>query len=340
MEQEEDEEEVLGPTPRKPKSGERGRGFKSLFGAEDDWVEPVPKETKETKEGQSKVEGEMGLGKMFRKRKVEPEPKERSRNGTSSGAPPVTPRKSNAIEQGTPGKSTPLKGAKLAFLSQLADEEDEPPIPTEDEEMNLDTVGSSPGMGVGKRHFQVEEDLVREIDWSDSDDSQADPAERTGSDEMDKERRNQKVKIEPYRLQLQRKVAAGLRDPRGDGRTFSRTLSRDHDHVHEDDDQDETTETTELSKLSIRSPEGDIIRKTMAYHERKAMAIFSTKAARELELQRKGIEIYTAGEGADGMGLDDEEQFGLNEVEADGDDDWDSEPEGWKTVGLGVEEDW
>lgn len=378
--EEEEEEEEFGPTPKKPVDAGRKGGFKILFGADEDTDEEYEGRMGT---GKKKIGGDEpgtgGVAKMFKKRKIEQEPpggedtgKSNAQsvtngkgktnmvtmNGSQGAGPPTTPSKP-ALDIGqsprSASQSTPLKGKKLALLAMLEKQDDDSPIdPEAAPDLNL-----SPE---DKGRIRVEDDLVREIEWSDSDPEVEPGAPLDGSGmalDAAPRRRMTKVKIEPYRLDQQRRVAAAggtvqARDLRNGGRQFERTTSsastgsrgkaktvvRDPDEPEDEADGD-SDETDGLSRLTIRSPENDVLRKTMAYHERKAMAIFSTKAANGLRLKRKGIEIYAAGEGFEGENEDGEaDEYGREDEGSEGDDDWDSEPEGWKKVGLGVDDDW
>jgi hypothetical protein len=399
--EDEDEDEVLGPTPKKGELGRRGN-FKTLFGVDEEEDDDFEHDVELVLEGNEKKKkrGEMGdmtaggtggMGKMFKKRKIEVgegsarakdlksgvvngrsakengkgKGKELPTNKSTNMGPPSTPRKDTKEVAQSPRSAsqvTPLKGKKLAYLAQL-DKQDG----TAEETDNSEAV---PGLNLSpedRGRIHVEEDLVREIEYSDSDaDDGPDPALNEDGMALDAapRRRTMKVKIEPYRLDQQRRVAAAggtikARDLRGGGRQFERTTSssstggkgkiktvvRNPDVLDEDDviEQvaEESDETDSLSRLTLRSPENDVLRRTMAYHERKAMAIFSTKAANDLRLRRKGIEIFAAGEGFEGEDDDGEvEDHGRDDEGSEGDDDWDSEPEGWKKVGLGVDDDW
>jgi len=367
----EDEDEVFGPTPKKS-DGQRKGDFKTLFGREDDLDEDFElgmrdKKKKKNVEGNETSSG--GVGKMFKKRKIERVPESVKgagknpandrelgsgiTNGSQDVGPPSTPSKpigSVAQSPRSASQSTPLKGKRLVLLAQL-DKQDEASLLDSEA---VHAIDSSPKR---QDRIRVEEDLVREIEWSDSDpDLDSEVPNGMALDTAPK-RRTTKVKIEPYRLDQQRRIAAAggnieARDLRNGGRQFERTTSsasigskvktvvRNPEAFDEEDDENRD-EAEGLSRLSIRSPENDILRKTMAYHERKAMAIFSTKAANDLRLKRRGIEIYAAGEGFEGENEDGEvDDYGREDEGSEGDDDWDSEPEGWKKVGLGVDDDW
>lgn len=399
--EDEDEDEVLGPTPKKGELGRRGN-FKTLFGVDEEEDSDLDNDVELGSEGNQKKKrrGEMGdkiagatggMGKMFKKRKIEAgegparakvmksgvvngnvakengkgKGKELLTNGSTDMGPPSTPRKDTKEVAQSPRSAsqvTPLKGKKLAYLAQL-DKQDDTAEETDKSEAVPD-LNLSPE---DKGRIRVEEDLVREIEYSDSDaEDGLDPALDGDGMALDAapRRRTMKVKIEPYRLDQQRRVAAAggtiqARDLRSGGRQFERTTSssstggkgktptvvRNPDVPDEGDVieevAEESDETDSLSRLTLRSPENDVLRKTMAYHERKAMAIFSTKAANDLRLRRKGIEIFAAGEGFEGEDDDGEaEDHGRDDEGSEGDDDWDSEPEGWKSVGLGVDDDW
>ena len=367
-----EDDEVLGPTPRKEGGVERRKAFKVLFEGEDDEEDDEEpgmalkaggsvRRKKDGKQGGPAKAVDDGVGKMFKRRKIEDDP---SRVNGTKDEPMMTPRKGTKRASGPSGGTTPLKGEKLAFLAQLEMQDEVDASHTSQDALELPELERSPE---GDGRIRVEEDLVREIEWSDSDPDIDAPLDGdAGGMDVDTglpKRRMTRVKIEPYRLDQQRRIAAAggaiqARDLRSGGRQFERTISAQsagegrnggsipddgeiNGHLAADDHDHADDESQSLSRLTLRSPENDVLRKTMAYHERKAMAIFSSKAANDLRLRRKGIEIYAAGEGIDGdQDEDDVDAYGHErEVDA-GDDDWDSEPDGWKGVGLGVDDDW
>lgn len=323
-----DDDEVLGPTPRKS-TGSKSK-FRNLLDELDE--EPPPP----TRKRPSTNAVDSSLAKMFKK----PASTMEDTKPTATAAVPVTPGKKTISNHLNTSPTTPLKGKKLAYLAQLDSQQEDALTAAATEDV---LPGSSP-LPPSHKGVQVEEDLVREIEFSDEDDPDAYAGQA------------KRIKIEPYRLDVQRRLAAAALQDSPNGRSAQKLDSMHESHQtkfanEQEDDEGATGSPTDMSRLSIHSPttaNDDLVRRTMEYHNRRAMAIFSNSTAKQLERERKGIDVVFAGQSSKGHHEDHSDQVypsglhvgGESEVEEAGDDDWDSEPEGWKNVGLSVEDDW
>ena len=97
-----------------------------------------------------------------------------------------------------------------------------------------------------------------------------------------------------------------------------------------------------LSMLSIRSPAKS---RTAKMDEIRAKAIFNPIDAARLEAMKRGQNVYIAGEGGDEDEDDDAKVMDIYEGGAvvedeEGDEDWQSENEGWKRTSVDDEEVW
>lgn len=101
-----------------------------------------------------------------------------------------------------------------------------------------------------------------------------------------------------------------------------------------DDDDDGLAETRSLASLSLRSP---AMRKGERLADLRVRALLdpTSAAATALRALNKGQDVYVSGEGV--VGDDEENIEGIIEI-GEGDDDWESDPEGWKAVVS--EEEW
>lgn len=100
------------------------------------------------------------------------------------------------------------------------------------------------------------------------------------------------------------------------------------------DDDDGLAETRSLASLSLRSP---AMRKGEKLADLRVRALLdpTSAAATALKAMNRGQDVYVSGEGV--VGGDEEDIEGIIEI-GEGDDDWESDPEGWKAVVS--EEEW
>lgn len=108
----------------------------------------------------------------------------------------------------------------------------------------------------------------------------------------------------------------------------------DEDSGEEGIEDDGLAETRSLASLSLRSP---AMRKGERLADLRVRALLdpTSAAATALRAMSRGQDVYATGEGLEGEEEDDIE--GVIDIE-DGDDDWESDPEGWKAVVS--EEEW
>lgn len=100
------------------------------------------------------------------------------------------------------------------------------------------------------------------------------------------------------------------------------------------DEDDGLAETRSLASLSLRSP---AMRKGERLADLRVRALLdpTSAAATALRAMNRGQDVYVSGEGI--VGDDEADIDGIIEI-GEGDDDWESDPEGWKAVVR--EEEW
>ncbi|GHJ89857.1 hypothetical protein NliqN6_6259 [Naganishia liquefaciens] len=191
--------------------------------------------------------------------------------------------------------------------------------------------------------------LAKEVVLSDDEDGEVlegEDAEMrdTGTDAPKGEKT---LRIESYRYTLQQKVAR-QQTQRKIGIFDEQDIAEMQTH-DEPEYEGESTDVPApnqpdpfqaLSQLTIQSPESKIIRKTMALQQARAKAIFDARAREQLRAAKRAP-VYGAGEGMGGLAEDDQGAVPLHPFEDEGeDDDWESDPEGWKATGLPDDDDW
>lgn len=195
--------------------------------------------------------------------------------------------------------------------------------------------------------------LAKEVLLSDDEDMEALNGEDTAMKDAEEDaapKGGRTLRIESYRYTLQQKVAQ-QRTKRKAGIFHEQDIAELQaydDGGSEDESADVTTPNhpdpyQALSQLSIQSPESKIIRKTMALQQARAKAIFDARARERLRAAKRAP-VYGAGEGMGALAEDDEAGMRAGETdpfEEEGeDDDWESDPEGWKATGLPDDDDW
>jgi hypothetical protein len=298
----EDDGEAIGPTPIKTKAG---RHFSSIF------AEVVEQDD----DGDVRMEGNVGGRKpspprrmtLFSKCKQRDDmlPSKRVESAQSDARSSTS---ASSITQPQPQTSTISSPQVEPQDEVMADAEAEEATPS-DLPLNGSADESDPSI-------TVDEGLAREIELSgDEFDGAANPLGKKPT-----------VRIEPYRLGVQKRLAR---------QRTRQTLSASPDPPEQRDDNEAADYSHGFSSLAILSPTSKVLKKTMALQESRARAIFDTRAANRLKAAKRAP-IWLPGEGED----EGHSSEVLGEADTTADDDWESDPEGWKATGLPDDDDW
>ncbi len=313
-----DGEEIFGPTPIK--SGD-GRSFSSIFemslAEEDGDIQMDGGGVSPTKGmslfGKGKVK-EVSPSKTETRKEVEAATGNKSTKIDARSATSA----SSEIPQALPFNSTSSQDMDEDGVMNSAPHDETEHIDPLDNDLFPDLPGSPP------THIKVDESLARDLELSSSEGEMPD-AQGT--------RTHSKVRIEPYRLGVQQRLARR----HAEERSLLAPRRRQEDEIatfEEKHDVDCILPSQSLASLAL-SPTSKIIRKTMALQETRARAIFDSKESAKLKASKQAP-VWGAGEVG---GYDEENPLG-EEADTTADDDWESDAEGWKAMGLPDDDDW
>lgn len=314
----EEGEEVFGPTPTK---GSGNKNFAALF---------EQGSGKGPSKGKGRALDEMDVDEQpIVKGKLLFQDNTKDKQAESSSALTSTAQNQTALTASTSPSAQLGPGDPVASRDEndLDDDEDEdelpaPPSPTAEtlaaeQETNLEPPSSQ------KLPPQIDEGLAHELELSSEEEDDFDD---DGEDR--RIRRVRKIRVEPYRLGLQKRLAKAKAEEEEEEDQSDSDDGREGLHHRNGQDM--------ISGLSLASPQAKIAQRTEKLHEARAKAVFDQKAKKQLKAKRRP-EVYLPGEAAHEV---DEDGEPVEMEEEEGDEDWESDPDGWKTVGLPDDDDW
>lgn len=324
---EEDEDKALGPTPVKPAGNgttaaapvsprDAGNGGRfQLFFDEAERNEPP-----------SPLRG-MGL---FRKASEEAG---LVRAEHTNGEVRAAASASLVARQAAEGAMEPSEDA----LADESPEEDQPMEYVSGEAGKPDSAGSSPITKPTELDPRMVPDelLAHDIDISSDEGGEDSAGEAGGPSTAGQGHGRTRVRIASSRLATQQRVAGRDRMTQRFGpRASPPPAARDGSPSAAS--KLAIAPTLDLASLAL-SPMSKVVRRTLALQESRAKAVFNPDVADKMRLA-KHAPVWLPGEAEQEVGSDGEPMDAHDDSTAD--DDWDSDPEGWKATGLPDEEDW